>query len=163
MNLLPLLDSVQFQQAFSLGANVSLLAANTRHDKLDMRGSGIYTPFSEVYHHSQRGDPEEGKLLVARVPVLDPLWLGQSTAAEEGKVSDASSSSTDSGYCYKENCIDSPEIAPSVPASSDTFIATMMYDPFTFVLLNETEGERKENQYARNRRPVMAWLIRFLH
>ncbi len=148
MNLLPLLDSVQFQQGFSLGANVSLLAANTRHDKLDMRGSGIYTPFSAVYHHSQRGDPEEGKLLVARVPVLDPLWSGQSTAAEEGKVSNESKSSTatDPVACLQKSCSNSPaslEIAPSVPPSSDTFVSSMMFDPFTFVLLKETEGEVK--------------------
>ncbi|KAK1879934.1 Biotinidase [Dissostichus eleginoides] len=84
MNQLPLLDAIQFQHAFSLGANVTLLAANIRNDQMIMTGSGIYTPFSVKSHHAQKGDPDEGRLLVARVPVLDPLWAGQS--ATEGKV-----------------------------------------------------------------------------
>ncbi|XP_073333727.1 biotinidase-like [Pagrus major] len=147
MNLLPLLDSVQFQRALSLGANVTLLAANLRHDLMNMRGSGIYTPFSATYHHANKGDPEEGRLLVARVPVLDPLWVNQSVATEEGVVRDDSTSSTatDSEACQQESCFNSPppEIASSVPPSSDTFILSMMSDPFTFVLLNKTEGEVK--------------------
>nr|XP_046273385.1 biotinidase-like [Scatophagus argus] len=147
MNLLPLLDSVQFQRAFSLGANVTLLAANLRHDKMNMRGSGIYTPFSATYHHAQKGDPEEGRLLVARVPVLDPLWVRQSKATEEGVITNGSTSSkaTDTRSCQQHTCFDSPhpETAPSVPPSSITFISPMMCDPFTFALLNETEGEVK--------------------
>ncbi|XP_054462057.1 biotinidase isoform X2 [Anoplopoma fimbria] len=143
MNQLPLLDSIQFQRAFSLGANVTLLAANIRSDRLIMTGSGIYTPSSSTYHHAQRGDPEEGRLLVARVPVLDPLWTGQSVVGE-GVVSAESTSSPamDSGYCHKESCFDSPspETAPSVLPSSTTFLSSMMYDTFTFALLNETEG-----------------------
>uniref|UniRef100_A0A665U6X3 Biotinidase n=1 Tax=Echeneis naucrates TaxID=173247 RepID=A0A665U6X3_ECHNA len=71
MNQLPLLDTIQFQRALSLGANVTLLAANIRNEQLIMTGSGIYTPFSATYHHAQKGDPEEGKLLVATVPVLE--------------------------------------------------------------------------------------------
>ncbi|XP_040909994.1 biotinidase [Toxotes jaculatrix] len=145
MNQLPLLDTIQFQRAFSLGANVTLLAANIRYDRLIMTGSGIYTPFSATYHHAHKGDPEEGKLLVARVPVLDPQWVGQSVAIEEGLVRAESPSSmdTDSGYCHQESCFDSshPEAASSVSPSSVTFISSMMYDPFTFVLLNDTQGE----------------------
>ncbi|XP_034561410.1 biotinidase-like [Notolabrus celidotus] len=133
MNVLPLLDSVQFHRAFSLGANVTLLSANLRHDKLNMRGSGIYTPFSATYHHAQRGDPEEGRLLVARVPVLDPEWR----ATGEGM--STSSAAADSGFCDSESCSN----ASSVPPSSDTFTSSMMYDPFTFVLLSETEGRVK--------------------
>ena len=138
MNQLPLLDTIQFQRAFSLGANITLLAANIRNDRLIMTGSGIYSPLSATYHHAQRGDPEEGRLLVARVPVLDPLWLNQSVASEEGVVREDSTSSTatDSEYCHKDSCTDSPP-------SSTTFISSMMYDPYTFVLLNETEGEVK--------------------
>ncbi len=134
MNLLPLLDSVQFQRALSLGANVTLLAANIRNDPMNMRGSGIYTPFSATYHHAQRGDPEEGRLLVARVPVLDPLSVEKSVATEEGVVrgETTSSTATESGSCHQESCSD---------PSSPTFISYIMYDPFTFVLLNETEGE----------------------
>lgn len=144
MNQLPLLDTIQFQQALSLGANVTLLAANIRNDRLIMTGSGIYSPFSATFHHAQKGDPEEGRLLVARVPVLDPLWAGHGVTTEEGVVSDESTSSADPRYCYSDNCIDSPpETISSVPPSSDTFISSMMYDPFTFVLLNEMEGEVK--------------------
>ncbi|XP_018523392.2 LOW QUALITY PROTEIN: biotinidase-like [Lates calcarifer] len=145
MNQLPLLDTIQFQRAFSLGANVTLLAANIRNDKLIMTGSGIYTPFSATYHHAQIGDPEEGRLLVARVPVLDPLWVGQSVDGEEGLVREESTSSkdTDSGYCHQETCFDSshPETASTVSPLSVTFVSSMMYDPYTFVLLNETEGK----------------------
>ncbi|XP_019118201.2 biotinidase [Larimichthys crocea] len=145
MNQLPLLDTIQFQRAFSLGANVTLLAANIRNNQLIMTGSGIYTPFSATYHHAKQGDLEEGRLLVARVPVLDPLWVEQGAAKEEEALTDefTSSTSTNNEYCHKENCFDSPppETASSAPSSSTTFISSMMYDPFTFVLLNETEGD----------------------
>ncbi|TDH04266.1 hypothetical protein EPR50_G00150090 [Perca flavescens] len=141
----PLMDAVQVQQAFSLGANVTLLAANIRYDQLKMRGSGIYTPFSATYHYAQKGDPEEGRLLVARVPVLDPLWVRKNVTTKEGVVRSESTSSTatDSGFCHQESCSDSPppENASSVPPSSATFISSMIFDPFTFVLLNETEGK----------------------
>ncbi|XP_039977536.1 biotinidase [Xiphias gladius] len=139
MNQLPLLDAIQIQRAFSLGANVTLLAANIRNDRLIMTGSGIYTPFSATYHHARKGDPEEGRLLVARVPVLDPQWLGQSVATEGS----ASSAATDPGFCHQESCFDSshPDATSAVSPSSATFTSSMMYDPFTFVPLNETEGK----------------------
>ncbi|XP_070841304.1 biotinidase-like [Chaetodon trifascialis] len=142
MNTLPLLDSVQFQHAFSLGANVTLLAANLRKDLMNMSGSGIYTPFSATYHHAQKGDPEEGRLLVATLPVLDPLWVGQSVATV---THESTSSAENSGYCKQKSCFDPPppETASSIPPSTTTFISTMVFDPFTFVLLNETEGEVK--------------------
>lgn len=135
MNQLPLLDIIQFQRAFSLGANVTLLAANIRNDQLIMTGSGIYTPFSATYHHAQRGDPEEGRLLVARVPVLDPEWLGHNVASGEAAAVDESPE-----YCYSETCLYSPaSLAPTSPI----FISSMMYDPFTFALLNATDGEMR--------------------
>uniref|UniRef100_A0A3Q3LW19 Biotinidase n=1 Tax=Mastacembelus armatus TaxID=205130 RepID=A0A3Q3LW19_9TELE len=143
MNQLPLLDSIQFQQAFSLGANVTLLAANIRNDRLIMTGSGIYTPFSATYHHAKTGDPEEGRLLVARVPVLDPLWVGQSVAMEEGVAKEKSMSyrATDSGSCHQEGCLFSrTEPTSAADAYSTTSTSSMMYDPFTFVLLKGTKG-----------------------
>ncbi|KAM4630378.1 biotinidase [Polymixia lowei] len=82
MNQLPLLAAVQFQRAFSLGANVSVLAANIRSDPLGMTGSGIFSPISAFHHHARQGEPEEGRLLVARVPVLDPRWTGGRFATE---------------------------------------------------------------------------------
>ncbi|KAK2830259.1 hypothetical protein Q5P01_018190 [Channa striata] len=137
-NQLPLLDAIQFQWAFSLGANVTLLAANIRNDQLITTGSGIYTPFSATYHHAMKGDPEEGKLLVARVPVLRQ---GQSVTTEEGEVTSESklSVAADSGYCHQESSC--APIASAVSPSSTTFISTMMYDPFTFVLLNDNNGD----------------------
>ncbi|CAJ1064653.1 hypothetical protein EPR50_G00150080 [Xyrichtys novacula] len=106
-----------------------------------MAGSSVYTPFSSIYHHSKRGDPEEGKLLVARVPVLDPERSGQRVATEEEKLESESTSSpvTDSGFCHSESCSD----ASSIPSSSATFTSFMIGDPFTFVLLNEKEGRVK--------------------
>lgn len=77
MNQLPLLAAVQFQWAFSQGANVSVLAANIRSDPLGMTGSGIFSPDTALYHHARAGDPETGKLLVGRLPVLDPTWLAE--------------------------------------------------------------------------------------
>ncbi|XP_057683445.1 biotinidase isoform X2 [Corythoichthys intestinalis] len=100
MNQLPLLDIIQFQRAFSLGADVTLLAANIRSDSLIMTGSGIYTPLAATYHHAQSQDPEEGRLLVARIPVL-------------GTVADL-------GYSHLDGC-------PAPLPSSSTFTSTMMY------------------------------------
>lgn len=149
MNQLPLLAAVQFQRAFSLGANITILAANIRSDPLGMTGSGIFSPVSALHHHARQGDPEEGKLLVARVPVLDPLWVGQSVVTEEVELEGQkkgerevrgeawSSKSVDSGYCT-DSC---PDSLPPVPPSSTTFTSSMMYDRLTFVLLSDTEGE----------------------
>lgn len=127
MNQLPLLDAVQFQRAFSTGANVTLLAANIRNDPLVMTGSGIYTPFSATYHHAKRGDPEGGRLIVARVPVLDPLWVRRSTDV------DLTESTTTAAYCHRDSCAD-PPVYP-------TFTSSMMHDPFKFVLLKDTGGD----------------------
>lgn len=138
-NQLPLLDAIQFQQAFSLGANVTLLAANIRNDKLMTTGSGIFTPFFSTYHHAKKDDPEEGRLLVARVPVLDPRWVGQSEATEDRLFRDESTpaKATESGYCHQESLFDSScsEPAPGFSPSSSVFVSSMMYDSFTFVLL----------------------------
>ncbi|XP_034016592.1 biotinidase [Thalassophryne amazonica] len=152
MNQLPLLDTIQIQRAFSLGANITLLAANVRHDLLIMTGSGIYTPFSALYHHAHKGDPEEGMLLVDTVPVLEPLGMGQSVVSQEvaeqqestdGTVIDGYILFVDSGFCLQENCLDSPPLFTGSALhhpSSTTFTSSMMYDPFKFVLLSGTEG-----------------------
>ncbi|KAM9838273.1 biotinidase [Aulostomus maculatus] len=127
MNQLPLLDLIQFQRAFSLSANVTLLSPNIRNDRLIMTGSGIYTPLTATYHHAQKGDPEEGRLLVARVPVLEPQW--------EGGAGSESTMYASSRFCQQDSC------SPTLPLSSSTFTSTMMHDPFTFILLNNTEGD----------------------
>uniref|UniRef100_A0A3Q2ZDH9 Biotinidase n=2 Tax=Kryptolebias marmoratus TaxID=37003 RepID=A0A3Q2ZDH9_KRYMA len=127
MNQLPLLDTIQFQRAFSTGANITLLSANIRNDRLIMTGSGIYTPFSATYHHAKKGDPEEGRLVVARVPVLAPLWGTESTP----------SVAEPAAYCLRESCADPPPPDTAYP----TFTSSMMHDPFKFVLLNEGGGD----------------------
>lgn len=123
MNQLPLLDAIQFQRALSLGANVTLLAANICHEHLRMTGSGLYSPWSAVYHHAQRGVPEEGRLLVAKLPVLEPPPDSLSWDINRDILA---------GACHTESCSTCP---------SDTFISYMMHDPFTFVLLALTHGE----------------------
>lgn len=145
MNQLPLLDTIQFQRAFSLGANVTLLAANIRKDHLIMTGSGIYTPSSATYHHAQQGDLEEGKLLVARVPVLDPQWLGQSVTIEQEVAVDevtSAAAAAESGFCHKETCDNAPP-PETITSAPPTFISSMMYDPFTFTLLEKADGDLK--------------------
>ncbi|XP_041665260.1 biotinidase-like isoform X2 [Cheilinus undulatus] len=126
LNTPPLLHSVQYHGALSKINNVTLLAANLRVDKVNMGGSGIYTPFFSTYHFAQRGEPEEGKLLVARVPVLDPEWLEQKKVTQD-----------ESGFCQRDGCSDASSGSPL----SNTFTSTMIFDPFTFVLLNEMEGK----------------------
>uniref|UniRef100_A0A665U5L8 Biotinidase n=1 Tax=Echeneis naucrates TaxID=173247 RepID=A0A665U5L8_ECHNA len=124
MNKLPLMYSVAVQRSISLGVNVTLLAANIRHNRWKMTGSGIYTPFSATYHHAQKGDPEEGKLLVATVPVLESWTTGEEATETE------STPSTDSN----------PDGSAASP-SSDTFSSFMMNDLYTFSILSETEGK----------------------
>ncbi|XP_013870188.1 biotinidase [Austrofundulus limnaeus] len=131
MNAFPLLDSVQFQRAFSTGANVTLLAANLRKDPFRMTGSGIYTPFSATYHHAKKGDPEEGRLIVARVPVIDPLWGRRSTDVDV--TGSEPTVAMTSAYCHTESCADPPVYR--------TFTSSMMHDPFKFVLLKETGSD----------------------
>lgn len=131
MNQLPLLDCIQFQRAFSLGANVTLLAANIRNDGLIMTGSGIYTPHSATYHHALLGvEPQEGRLLVARVPVWDPHWVGVAPPPPPPPAAAAP------GFCHKEAPCD--EAPP--PEAPPTFVSSMMYDPFTFALLDGARG-----------------------
>lgn len=138
MNQLPLLDLIQFQRAFSLGNNVTLLGASIRSDPLIMTGSGIYTPFSATYHHAAKGDPEEGRLLVARVPRLDPLYgqTGQNVAAE------AAAGAPEIESCQSDSC-DEPPISAAASLLDPSFTSSMMYDPFKFLLLEEMEGKLK--------------------
>ncbi|KAG7281351.1 hypothetical protein CRUP_023502 [Coryphaenoides rupestris] len=146
MNYLPLLAAAQFQRAFSLGATgVTILAANIRNDELGMTGSGIFTPAATLgHHHARKGEPEEGRLLVARVPVLDPLWSGGAeeevvAARESGGGGDLSSSPSVQDEKGVDGAITPPPSAPPpllpVTSSSPTFNSSMLCDPFTFALL----------------------------
>lgn len=187
MNQLPLLSAVQFQRAFSLGANTTLLAANIRADSLGMTGSGIFTPSTAIYHHARAGQPEEGRLLVLRVPVLDTAWLGtekrakgqaggetaggEGEAGEEGETGGEGEAGGEgetggeaveaytrspkplsgkregnSGFCLqdRQHCQeDSLSTSPPTfsPSSPLPFTSSMMYDPFSFLLLSGSEGQ----------------------
>ncbi|KAM9416227.1 biotinidase-like isoform 1-T1 [Salvelinus alpinus] len=203
MNQLPLLSAVQFQRAFSRGANTTLLAANIRADSLGMTGSGIFTPGTAIYHHARAGQPEEGRLLVLRIPVLDTAWLGTEkrakgqaggegttggeTAGGEGEAGGETARGEgeaggetargegeaggegemggeaveaytrspkplsgqregNSGFCLQESqhCQEDsvstspPTVSPSPPFP---FTSSMMYDPFSFLLLSGSEGQ----------------------
>ncbi|XP_010871622.2 biotinidase [Esox lucius] len=152
MNQLPLLAAVQFQRAFSLGANVTLLAANIRADSLGMTGSGVFTPDAATYHHARAGDPEEGRLLVVRVPVLDTDWLATENRAagqarggtvEAGSPVPPSGQEVDSGFCRLGSQQCQGEHLPHSPSPSppSPFTTSMMYDPFSFLLLRGSEGK----------------------
>lgn len=151
MNQLPLLAAVQFQRAFSHAAGVTLLAANIQASEYGMTGSGIFTPWDSIIHHDTEGN--SGKLLVLRVPVLDPAFIGKSLAGptlvpfsvystnnlsseEPGKahVWPTSYKESDVGYCHKD---------PDCKENADsplTFTSIMMYDNFTLVPLQENKG-----------------------
>lgn len=144
MNQLPLLAAVQFQRSFSYSAGVTLLAANVRSAALGMTGSGIFTPWEALYHHDTQG--EAGKLLVLRVPVLDPLMLGDAPErtrlklfsghpkVDTGKEPEFRpfQSGPDSEYCLKDD--------PGCNKWPTPFTSTMMYDTFTLVPLRGKEG-----------------------
>lgn len=134
MNQLPLLDTIQFQRALSLGANVTLLGANIRNEQLIMSGSGLFSPSAAVYHHALSGEPEEGRLIVATLSTMEPLTQAHKAEPDEGQAdSDSysgSDSGSDSGSCPADGC-----------AAPHSFISTMMHDPFTFVLLSGRRGQ----------------------
>uniref|UniRef100_A0A4W4FT59 Biotinidase n=1 Tax=Electrophorus electricus TaxID=8005 RepID=A0A4W4FT59_ELEEL len=133
MNQLPLLAAVQFQRSFSYSAGVTLLAANVRAAALGMTGSGIFTPWEAVYHHDST-EGEQGRLLVSRVPVLDPLAV----------VGHARPSLVPfSGHPKAEGAVEEDETWPdcnNLQEPTPPFTSTMMYDNFTLVLLQGREG-----------------------
>ncbi|XP_067267156.1 biotinidase [Chanodichthys erythropterus] len=151
MNQLPLLAAVQFQRSFSHATGVTLLAANIRAAEYGITGSGIFTPWDSLIHHDTKGN--SGKLLVRRVPVLDPSFIGdradkapvpfsgypkeklRSEEPEKMHVWPTSSFDPDDGvkYCQKDS-----ECAQGV--TSATFTSIMMYDNFTLVPLQGSEG-----------------------
>lgn len=146
MNQLPLLAAVQFQRSFSYSAGVALLAANIRSAHLGMTGSGIFTPWDALYHHDTEG--EAGKLLVHRVPVLDPLFLGDASERAGLKLVPFSGfpkahtgeepefkpfqKRSDSEFCLQEDS--------SCNKWSTPFTSTMMYDEFALMPLHGKEG-----------------------
>ncbi|CAM4639708.1 unnamed protein product [Leuciscus chuanchicus] len=150
MNQLPLLAGVQFQRSFSHATGVTLLAANIRAAQYGITGSVIFTPWDSLIHHDMKGDL--GKLLVRRVPVLDPAFIGdaawptlmpisgypkeklRSEEPEKMHVWPTSSFEPDDGVKYQKD----PECAQE--ATSTTFTSIMMYDNFTLVPLRGSKG-----------------------
>ncbi|KAK2887715.1 hypothetical protein QQF64_013025 [Cirrhinus molitorella] len=142
MNQLPLLAAVEFQRSFSYATGITLLAANVRAAENGMTGSGIFTPWDSLSHHDAKGD--SGKLLVHRVPVLDLSFIGDDnhklvypSSKEPEKMhvwpTGSFKANRDGKYCRKDS-----ECAEGT--SSSTFNSIMMYDNFTLVPLQGTEG-----------------------
>ncbi|KAJ7991637.1 hypothetical protein DPEC_G00285960 [Dallia pectoralis] len=152
MNQLPLLAAVQFQRAFSLGANVTVLAANIRADSLGMTGSGIFPTGKATYHHARAGALEEGRLLVVRTPVVDQDWLAVENQVKEqreiggehveaGSPVSLSGKEVNSGFCRLESHHCQGESLSGSPSPSPSpFTSYMMYDPFSFLLLRGSKG-----------------------
>ncbi|XP_068092188.1 biotinidase [Hyperolius riggenbachi] len=139
MNQLPLLSSIQFQRAFATGFNINILAANIHHKTLGMTGSGIFSPARSSYYYEM--ESEESHLIIAKVPV-DPseeLFPGQ-----EAQVSPVNSEKLgDSVFQTISQSCDPEDRLGNCGASAvqdDTFHAEMMYDNFTFVPVNRSEG-----------------------
>ncbi|KAJ8335131.1 hypothetical protein SKAU_G00407700 [Synaphobranchus kaupii] len=144
MNQLPLLTSVQAQRSFSYATGAALLGANIRADTLGMTGSGIFTPWEALYHHAGAGAPEAGRLLVKTLPVLDSLRPDLRPRSSPLPL-------LFSGYQEPQYCLqgdgECQGTAPKgwgrleEPATlSSPFKAEMMYDRFTMVLVQGTEG-----------------------
>ncbi|XP_023673427.2 biotinidase isoform X1 [Paramormyrops kingsleyae] len=138
MNQLPLLAAVQFQRAFSFAAGVTLLAANVRAGGLGMTGSGIFTPWHTVYQHNTEN--EEGQLLLATIPILDTET--SRTSQEWAREPFSGNSHLEPQFCGgTQVCEQDPfPITPTSANSSSTFHSVMMYDNFTLVPLEGSEG-----------------------
>ncbi|KAG9333164.1 hypothetical protein JZ751_013422 [Albula glossodonta] len=138
MNQLPLLAAVQWQRSFAYAAGVALLAANVRSAALGMTGSGIFSPWEALYHHTA-DHSEDGTLLVHRLPVLDPLRPD----LQPPKLPPPFSGKPEPQYCLREGggCQQGPAPPEPLPNASSTFSAEMMYDHFTMATLEGGEGE----------------------
>ncbi|XP_030644720.1 biotinidase-like [Chanos chanos] len=170
MNQLPLLAAVQFQQSFSYATGITLLAANIQAKDLGMTGSGIFTPWHAVCHHDM--ERETGKLLVSKVPVLDPSMMEDGEESSRLKLipfsghskhrsrseelaeehADPSWSMSGSQFDVHEqkkstesdHCLaEDLGCSERVISEANTFNSIMMYDNFTFVPLRGVEGNLK--------------------
>ena len=83
------------------------------------------------------GRSASGGLDIQVVPVTVVEYVQVQVPAPTPAPTPEESASSDSGYCQKETCFE----AASAASAPFTFISSMMYDPFTFALLNDTEGE----------------------
>ncbi|XP_069505011.1 biotinidase isoform X2 [Ambystoma mexicanum] len=142
MNQLPLLSAVQIQRGFSSSFNINFLAANIHEPSLGLTGSGIYTPAKSHYYHNMKS--QEGKLIVAQVPVNPSLECSRKKESRH-KVSQTQGLMVDlpldSSVCQVEQqgvrCEGKPV---GFHKPTPAFFSEMMYDNFTLVLITGAEG-----------------------
>lgn len=139
MNQLPLLSSIQIQRAFATGFSVNILAANIHHRSLGMTGSGIFSPKNSSYYYDV--DSENGQLIIAKVPQDPSEELCPGDEARESllksKIFEDNVIRTSSQTCHPK---DRKDFCRGSTGEAASFQTKMMYDNFTFVLLNTSEG-----------------------
>ncbi|TRY72895.1 hypothetical protein DNTS_021710 [Danionella cerebrum] len=135
MNQLPLLAAVQFQRSFAYAIGITLLAANIRSVEMSITGSGIFTPWDSLIHHDPKGN--SGKLLVRRVPVLDPLFIDNKEGETFKLVPFLGFPKRESEISWGLSSLSTNFNADCPPVS---FTSIMMYDNFTLIPLHGSEG-----------------------
>lgn len=135
MNQLPLLSSIQIQRAFATGFSVNILAANIHHTTLGMTGSGIFSPMGSSYYYDM--DSENDQLIIAKVPVDPSEELCPGNEAQVSWVKSETFLHSSSQTCHLE---DRKAHCGGSTWENASFHSEMMYDNFTFVPLNTSEG-----------------------
>ncbi|XP_072268560.1 biotinidase isoform X2 [Pyxicephalus adspersus] len=140
MNQLPLLSSIQIHRAFATGFNINILAANIHHTTLGMSGSGIFSPLSSSYHFDMGS--ENGQLIIAKVPVDPSEELCQGDE-DWGSVLKSETFEDNVIYTSSQSCHSEDRnghCGGGAAGEYGSFNAEMMYDNFTFVPLNTSQG-----------------------
>lgn len=109
MDALPLFPAIGFHSSFAKGLGINMLAANIHKPAFRFQGSGIYTPegVKDFYYNTTT---ENGKLIIADVPVVVPRKLTVPDGTLNGNTSE------------------------------DTFNSLLFHDNFTFVQLTSSSG-----------------------
>ncbi|XP_020387912.2 biotinidase-like [Rhincodon typus] len=131
MNLLPLLSAIEFHQAFATAFGINLFAANQHHPEYNMTGSGIYTPLDFPYYYNS--ESSEGKLLVAKVPIITST---QNHSLQQSKVTnylEASLLQKEGGKQEQTGPLESSD-------PGYVFHNVMMFDNYTFISLTGLKG-----------------------
>ncbi|XP_048416008.2 biotinidase [Stegostoma tigrinum] len=131
MNLLPLLSAIEFHQAFAAAFGINLFAANQHHPEYNMTGSGIYTPLDFPYYYNS--ETSEGKLLVAKVPIITST---QNHSLQQSKVTnylEASPLQKEGGKQEQTGPLESND-------PGYVFHNVMMFDNYTFTSLTGLQG-----------------------
>lgn len=88
MNELPLLSAIEYQQAWSLGMGMNLLASNQHLPLEQMTGSGIYSWREGAISYHYDMDTYKGKLLVADLPCFPSKIMNRSSNVKDGLLSE---------------------------------------------------------------------------